>query len=57
MHRWNILAASAAVVVGAALVTGASIPPKPALDPVKPQEVNAVFFQIYFKNIEKRSKL
>src|SRR5215831_20201579 len=29
MVRWSVLAASAAVIAGAAFVTGASIPPKP----------------------------
>lgn len=44
MHRWNTFVASLAVVVAAALVAGASIPPKPVLDPVKPQEVKVASF-------------
>lgn len=45
MIRWGVLAAGAAVVAGAAFVTGSSIPPKPAVDLNKPAEVKAVIGQ------------
>lgn len=54
MIRWNLLAAGMAVVIGAAFVTGASLPPKPAdglanddavkLLPVKTQKMG--FFNV-----------
>jgi Skp family chaperone for outer membrane proteins len=41
MIRWRALAAGAAVIVGAALVTGTSIPPKPPVVIAKGDEVKA----------------
>lgn len=43
MVRWNLLAAGAAVVVGAALVTGASVPPSPRaiVGHARPAEIKA----------------
>ncbi|MBA4189691.1 MAG: hypothetical protein C0467_17030 [Planctomycetaceae bacterium] len=41
MIRWSVLAAGTAVVVGAAFVTGASIPPKPSVGVGKGAEVKA----------------
>jgi Skp family chaperone for outer membrane proteins len=41
MSRWNVLAAGAAVVVGAAFVTGASAPPRPVAEAAKPEAVKA----------------
>ncbi len=39
MIRWDLVAAGAAVVVGAAFVTGASVPPRAFIGPGKPDEI------------------
>jgi Skp family chaperone for outer membrane proteins len=43
MIRWTVVAASGVVIIGAALVTGASVPPppRPVASPVRPTEIKA----------------
>jgi Skp family chaperone for outer membrane proteins len=41
MVRWSVLTAGLVVVVGAALVTGTSIPPRPLAGPARPAEIKA----------------
>jgi Skp family chaperone for outer membrane proteins len=42
MIRWNIIAACAALVAGAAFVTGTSLPPRPTNKPAQPEENKAM---------------